>query len=68
MFLLGVCAGQIEHKCKLAQSTVSDHLRVTTITQIAEAGRQPISRHFQQARHPFQEPGKVLKTHVIAKP
>lgn len=22
-----VCAGQIERKCKLAQSTVSDHLR-----------------------------------------
>lgn len=25
-FVLGVCAGQIERKCKLAQSTVSAHL------------------------------------------
>ncbi|PTQ66750.1 helix-turn-helix transcriptional regulator [Pseudomonas sp. GV071] len=25
-FLLGVCAGQIERKCQLAQSTVSGHL------------------------------------------
>lgn len=25
-FLLGVCAGQIERKCALAQSTVSGHL------------------------------------------
>lgn len=25
-FVLGVCAGQIERKCRLAQSTVSSHL------------------------------------------
>jgi ArsR family transcriptional regulator len=48
-FLLGVCAGQIERKCQLAQSTVSGHL--TTLQSAGLLNCQKLGQiHFFKRR------------------
>nr|WP_245729590.1 helix-turn-helix transcriptional regulator [Pseudomonas benzenivorans] len=59
--LLGVCAGQIERKCKLAQSTVSGHLRTLQRTGLITCQKLGPIHFFKRHEDTIEMLVKTLK-------
>jgi len=64
-FLLGVCAGQIERKCKLAQSTVSDHLRTLHRTGLITCQKLGPIHFFQTLRIHHRNAGENIESDAV---
>jgi ArsR family transcriptional regulator len=59
--LLGVCAGQIERKCKLAQSTVSAHLHTLQRTGLITCQKLGPTHFFKRREDAMETLIKTLK-------
>jgi len=57
----GLCAGDVEHRIKLAQPTVSHHMRILEKADVVTVRRQGHWRRYQRNEKLIREMMKVLK-------
>lgn len=60
-FVLGVCAGQIERKCGLAQSTVSSHLAILQHAGLITRERLGQTHYFKRREDTIAMLAKTLE-------
>ena len=61
---VGVCVGQIQQKCGLSQSTVSEYLAILLKAGLLEANRVGQWTYYKRNEKAFAELSKAFKTEI----